>query len=51
MDFVRDTSSAEQWVLIVVNAAILLLAIALATETLVTLLKRPSWRASSPDKA
>jgi len=38
-------------VLIVVNAAILLLAIALVTETLVTLLRRPSLRANSPDEA
>jgi len=36
---------------IVVNAAILLLAIALPAETLVTLLRRPSSRDSSPEEA
>ena len=48
LTFVRDTSSAKQWVLIVVNGLILALAVALAAETLVTLLKRPSSQANSP---
>ena len=43
--------ATSMWVLIVVNAAILLLAIALITETLVTLLRRPSLQANSPDEA